>query len=318
MSTTTSKRLIVLCLGSAVAGALLAHALPKMGMFAKEGVSALSSASPPYLDRLAAQGYGVKPIPAPQLAQDGWRVWNIDRHGDDVLAFAGRDNDALIVGGELYDREGERISETLRSKHHREHLTLASVSQQSRWVDLPLNEPEETDPATDSPDQSRAPILASNAPDIVWLADPTDPAVQDAYATYMSSDNASAVRFIPYPDAESHSAMNGVIAILEADYRTPAGQPEVITQQRGGDLGFTHTSSGALRDLLNERVIPAPRATDGHPAEQEAFQGVSQNLYLIERLGIEGAHVFHPAENIEQGDSLAMTPLSKWIGANSD
>lgn len=295
----------LLGVGVGAAGAGLLMAAAGFGANLSPAGQTPNSTNPPYISELQARGYGVTPMTSDQLAEHGWRAWNVQRHGDDLTAYAAGQSSMLILGGEMYTAEGERISASIRNTHYQQALSQESVLAETTSVYLAGAEGNEADSAP---------------AEMVWLADPTQPKVQEAYAAFRQASPNTPIRWVPYPDESTPYAMNRILAILEADYRTPEGQPAMITERRGGDLGFSHSPKEVLSGILLDGDMPTALAPAGHPAEQHAFQGVSQNVYFIERLGVDEPYVLFMSDDEDskrkgasEGTRLNAEPLLEWI-----
>lgn len=308
-------------IGGAIVGGGIVYALTLVGLNPRD------TGAPPALSVLSAQGYDIIEVEGDR--PPGWRLWNVQQQGLDMLAYTVKGSQALVVGGTLYDGAGQRASDRLKREHHRQHLTLAGLNDMTRWVDIAVDpESEIARPALPEPsasddhfkpDFSQLDNASVVTPGVIWLADPSDPLVQNAYEDYqvMEGRRHQRIRFIPYPTQGSPISIsrNNLEAVFEANYRTPAHHPDLVTEYRGGDLAFTHRSTDVLAQILKENATLTPKAPDGHPAELMAYQSISQNIHLMDSLGVQSPQVFHLSD--EEGSGLVMTPLSDWMAAQS-
>lgn len=316
-----------------VAGGGITYALTDNGMIGANKPATRST--PTALDSLKKQGYDVMAVDSANAP--GWRLWTLQYNGIEMTAYAAGDQDSLIVGGDLYDATGTNISPQMLASHHRNHLTATGLSDRSRWVDIPVAGDTSNSASESASDKEALPESASpddgasfqpsfdslktfdsgspgkKAPGMIWLADPASPAVQKAFQS-LTPATAKRIRFIPYPSSSSRLSRDPVAAILEADYRKPPGQSDFVTDYRGGDVDLPHTSTELLARTLHGEKGIAPQASDGHPADQFAYKGISDNVFLMEQLGVDTPQVFQQGK---KGTSLTMRPLSEWMASHS-
>jgi hypothetical protein len=256
-------------------------------------VEGFVSEPPPYLKTLTSQGMVIDEI---KDSPSGWRLWEIRRAGDRLLAYSHQSApEIVIMGGEMLGADGSTMGTPAQQAHGLSQLTERDITTYTE--SLPIGE-----------------FPTRDQPTTYLVLDPSYEKIQPMVGAIMQVAKEASLRIIAYPEAKQVGGMENLLAIYEADYRTPAGQSKFVTDYRGGDLGFLVEPKELLVDvLLGERLTV--RAPDIHPASQQAYQAISNNLYFKERLGLTPDGEGVALSVTENGDITAVS-LKAWLEEN--